>query len=109
MADSGASSGNNEQDVPDVDASTVSQAIHDAVETALRARGGGMITGFAAIIEYFDGEGNKGWLAAHADGQSTPTTMGMLQFHQMLVERDLHSLLDQFELEQEDYDEDDGD
>lgn len=98
---------NNEPEAQDdVDASTVSQAIHDAVENALRARGGGMITGFAAVVEYFDGDGNKGWLAAHADGQSTPTTMGLLQFHQMLVKRELHDLLDQFDLaEYEDDDE----
>lgn len=77
-------------------------ALRDTVEAAIGTwiaeNGGGMVTGFAAVVNYYDSDGDQSWATAHYDGQTPAHTLGLLRWHTMAVE---HDVIDYFDREDE--------
>lgn len=72
--------------------------LRDTVETAisdwLAKNGGGMVTGFAAVVNYCDGDGDASWATAHSPDQTPAHTLGLLRWHTMAVEHDVIAYFD---------------
>lgn len=73
--------------------SDLADDLRDRIETTigewLATHGGGMVTGFAAVINYFDADGDSSWATAHSDEQSPTHTLGLLRWHTMAVEHEV--------------------
>jgi hypothetical protein len=68
-------------------ADSASAAIGTALGEWLALNGGGMVTSFAACVEYMDNDGNRCWATAHHDNQSPSATLGLLRWHTLNVEQ----------------------
>ena len=76
------------------DADLLADRIRDTVDQWLADNGGGMVSGYVTVINYYDAEGAPCWATAHADRQTPATTLGLLRFHTIAVERQLERYLD---------------
>lgn len=75
-------------------ADTLALTIERAVEEWLASHGGGMSTGYAVVVNYFDSEGEPGWATAHAERQTPAHTLGLLRWHTMATEHQIVGYFD---------------
>ena len=70
-------------------ADAAGEAVSEALAQVMAEAGGGFVTGFCLVAEVIDGDGDRGWVTAHADGQSPSATLGMLRWHTLTAEHDV--------------------
>ena len=72
-----------------MDADALADQISAVVSQWLAQQGGGMLTAFAFIGNYYDEDGEESWVTAHTDRQTPATTLGLLRHHTLYIEAGL--------------------
>lgn len=75
-------------------ADNLREAIETAINEWISTNGGGMLTGFATVVNYFDSDGDQSWATAHSDNQTPGHTLGLLRWHTLAVEHDVMGYFD---------------
>lgn len=71
--------------------------LNRAIETALGELGGGFPQGFSGTIDYIDSDGGRRWATVHAEDQKPATSLGLLRFATLIVERQIINNFDRNE------------
>lgn len=55
---------------------------------------GCMVTAYAGLFQYMQPDGTRAWARVSADEQTHTTTLGILRFHTLTIEHEVHEYLD---------------
>lgn len=69
--------------------------VHDTITALMVEYGGGMVTGFELCVNFMGPDGETGWATAHAANQGLSDTLGLIDFHKVIVERQIYLHMDE--------------
>lgn len=72
-------------------ADKVSIAVREAIQNVLKEEGGGLVNGYAGVIEYYDSKGERGWFTIQEVNQSAIHTLGLVSFLSKSVDKHLET------------------
>lgn len=74
----------------------LAKAVHNTIhEVMAQYGGGGLAQSYTMMVSFIGTDGNTGWATCHGPEQTMHETLGLIDFHKILVERQVNQYMDE--------------